>query len=112
MALSEDGAVLASMTLRWSHKAERGITRFVILAANEGPVKLGNPGGFTNRKLTEKVIARTGSPAKPTFHPLPLDNSMRRCSDIGLAQRKLGWELLVQLDEGLERTVDTVKGLT
>ncbi|WP_114965643.1 UDP-glucuronic acid decarboxylase family protein [Alkalilacustris brevis] len=70
-----------------------------------GPVNLGNPGEFTIRELAEKVIALTGSRSKLTFHPLPQDDPMQRCPDIGLARRELGWEPKVALEEGLGRTV-------
>lgn len=70
-----------------------------------GPVNLGNPGEFTIRELAEKVIALTGSRSTLTFHPLPQDDPMQRCPDIGLARRELGWEPVVALEEGLERTV-------
>jgi UDP-glucuronate decarboxylase len=70
-----------------------------------GPVNLGNPGEFTIRELAEQVIAMTGSRSKLTFHPLPQDDPLQRCPDIGLADRELGWAPSVDLREGLERTV-------
>ena len=75
-----------------------------------GPVNLGNPGEFTIRELAEAVIALTGSRSTLSFHPLPQDDPMQRCPDIGLARDKLGWEPKVALQEGLERTVAYFSG--
>lgn len=75
-----------------------------------GPVNLGNPGEFTIRELAEAVISLTGSSSTLTFHPLPQDDPMQRCPDIGLARTKLGWEPKVALYEGLKRTVAYFSG--
>jgi UDP-glucuronate decarboxylase len=70
-----------------------------------GPVNLGNPGEFTIRELAEKVIALTGSKSAIVFKPLPSDDPLQRQPDIALARERLGWEPVVQLDEGLSRTI-------
>ncbi|MBA2237740.1 MAG: SDR family oxidoreductase [Lysobacter sp.] len=70
-----------------------------------GPVNLGNPNEFTIRELAERVIELTGSRSQLVFRPLPVDDPMQRQPDIGLAREKLGWEPLVQLDEGLGKTI-------
>ena len=51
-----------------------------------GPVNLGNPAEFTIRELAEKVIALTGSRSALVFKPLPSDDPVQRCPDIGLAR--------------------------
>lgn len=71
-----------------------------------GPVNLGNPGEFTILELAEKVISLTGSRSKICYRPLPSDDPMQRCPDINQAQKKLGWEPRVQLEEGLRRTIE------
>ncbi|KAA0909967.1 SDR family oxidoreductase [Aquicoccus porphyridii] len=75
-----------------------------------GPVNLGNPREFTIRDLAEKVIALTGSRSTLAFKPLPQDDPMQRCPDIGLARLELGWDPTVALEEGLERTVAYFSG--
>jgi UDP-glucuronate decarboxylase len=40
------------------------------------------------------------------FEPLPTDDPTRRCPDITLARRVLGWEPEVGLEVGLRRTID------
>jgi UDP-glucuronate decarboxylase len=71
-----------------------------------GPVNLGNPTESTMLELAQKVIALTKSRSPIVFAPLPSDDPVRRCPDISLAKRMLGWEPKVSLDEGLARTVD------
>jgi UDP-glucuronate decarboxylase len=70
-----------------------------------GPVNLGNPVELPVRALAERVIALTGSASPITTLPLPEDDPMQRCPDIGLARRLLGWEPAVGLDAGLTRTI-------
>ncbi len=71
-----------------------------------GPINLGNSGEFTIRQLAEKVIALTGARSKLVFMPLPSDDPMQRQPDITLAKERLGgWTPLVQLEQGLEKTI-------
>lgn len=70
-----------------------------------GPVNLGNPHEITVRELAERVIALCGEDARIEKRPLPQDDPTRRCPDIGLAKRLLGWEPKVPLEDGLRRTV-------
>jgi UDP-glucuronate decarboxylase len=71
-----------------------------------GPVNVGNPGEFTIRELATKVIELTGSKSEIIEHPLPADDPKQRRPDISLAQKLLGWDPTVRLDEGLARTID------
>jgi UDP-glucuronate decarboxylase len=70
-----------------------------------GPVNLGNPDEFTIRELAEKVVEKTGAGSSLVFRPLPADDPQQRQPDIGLARRLLGWEPVIRLDEGLDRTI-------
>ena len=70
-----------------------------------GPMNMGNPGEFTIRELAEKVIAMTGSRSVISHEPLPGDDPRQRRPDISLAREKLGWEPVVSLDEGLQKTI-------
>lgn len=72
-----------------------------------GPVNIGNPGEFTIHQLAEKVlemIPESGS--KIVYRPLPSDDPIQRQPDISLAQEKLGWAPVVNLDEGLRKTIE------
>jgi UDP-glucuronate decarboxylase len=70
-----------------------------------GPINLGNPGEFTIRQLAELVIEMTGSKSKLVFQDLPQDDPKQRKPDIGKAQGLLGWEPVVNLREGLVKTI-------
>lgn len=70
-----------------------------------GPVNLGNPAEFSIRELAECVIDLTGSKSKLVFRPLPADDPIQRQPDISLAKEKLDWTPMIQLEEGLGRTI-------
>jgi UDP-glucuronate decarboxylase len=70
-----------------------------------GPVNLGNPAEFTILELAEILIRMTGSRSKIVFKPLPQDDPTQRKPDITLAQKKLGWQPRVPLEEGLAKTI-------
>ncbi|HYZ33787.1 MAG TPA: UDP-glucuronic acid decarboxylase family protein [Crenalkalicoccus sp.] len=70
-----------------------------------GPVNLGNPHEITVRELAEQVMALCGEGARIERRPLPQDDPLRRCPDISLARRLLGWEPRVPLKDGLARTI-------
>ena len=71
-----------------------------------GPVNIGNPGEFTIKELAEKVISMTGSKSKLKFYPLPSDDPLQRKPDISLAKEKLNWEPSINLETGLEKTIN------
>jgi UDP-glucuronate decarboxylase len=70
-----------------------------------GPVNLGNPGEFTILELAELIIKMTESKSRLDFQPLPADDPTQRKPDITLAQKYLGWQPKIALEQGL---VDTV----
>ncbi|MGC6423398.1 MAG: UDP-glucuronic acid decarboxylase family protein [Lentimonas sp.] len=71
-----------------------------------GPMNIGNPDEFTILELAEKVIQLTGSSSKIIHKPMPLDDPKQRQPDIRQAREILDWEPLVELEEGLGRTID------
>lgn len=75
----------------------------------EGPVNLGNPGEFSIIELAERILKLTKSRSKIVHKPLPSDDPVRRCPDISLAQKKLGWQPTVSLEEGLAKTIEYFK---
>ncbi len=76
-----------------------------------GPVNIGNPHEFSILSLAEKVLRLTGSKSKLVFKPLPHDDPKQRQPDITLAKSKLDWRPVIELDEGLERTIEYFKRL-
>jgi UDP-glucuronate decarboxylase len=71
-----------------------------------GPVNIGNPDEFTMLELAKKVLAMTDSASPVEYHPLPVDDPVRRRPDITLARQLLGWEPLVPFDVGVTLTVN------
>ena len=77
-----------------------------------GPVNLGNPGEFTMFELAEKVLKKTGSKSKVVYKELPRDDPTRRKADITVAEKELnGWKPVIQLDDGLDKTIEYFKGI-
>jgi len=70
-----------------------------------GPVNLGNPNEFTMIQLAEKVIELTNSNSNLVFESLPGDDPKLRQPDISIARSELGWEPMIQLNEGLKKTI-------
>ncbi|KAJ5317147.1 hypothetical protein N7508_001655 [Penicillium antarcticum] len=77
---------------------------------SQGPVNIGNDGEFTIECLAEIVIDlvshMTCKPRVSISHlPSPLDDPTVRRPDITLAGEILHWKPVVQLEEGLRRTI-------
>jgi dTDP-glucose 4,6-dehydratase len=70
-----------------------------------GPVNIGNPHEVTILELADRILTLTGSTSTTEHRPLPADDPVRRCPDISVARRDLGWEPSVHLDDGLARTI-------
>ena len=71
-----------------------------------GPINIGNPIEFTIKELAEKVIDMTNSSSKIIYAPARSDDPFRRKPDITLAKEKLGWEPIIMLEEGLQKTIN------
>ncbi|WP_210527180.1 UDP-glucuronic acid decarboxylase family protein [Rubellimicrobium arenae] len=74
-----------------------------------GPINIGNPREFTILELAEKVIELTGSRSKLDWRPLPADDPKQRRPDISRARELLNWSPTVQIEEGLARTVPSLR---
>lgn len=77
-----------------------------------GPVNAGNPEEVTILGLAEKIIEIAGSPSKVVFCQLPEDDPRRRKPDISLARKALGWKPAINIDSGLEKTIDYFRSYT
>ena len=82
-------------------------------SANEvtGPINVGNPYEFTIKELAEKIVELTDSNSELIYKPLPGDDPVRRNPDISKAKDKIGWEPVIQLDEGLKKTIPYFENL-
>jgi len=70
------------------------------------PVNLGNPHEITVTELAARVIELTASASGVVRKPLPSDDPARRRPDIGRATELLGWGPFVDLETGLESTIE------
>ncbi|HEC1751936.1 TPA: SDR family oxidoreductase [Campylobacter lari] len=75
----------------------------------QGPINTGNPGEFTIKELAQKVIEKTNSKSQIIYKDLPLDDPTQRRPDITLAKSKFDWEPKINLDEGLDKTIEYFK---
>ncbi|MEM6280847.1 MAG: UDP-glucuronic acid decarboxylase family protein [Chloroflexota bacterium] len=90
----------------------RGVRR--LLECNyAGPVNIGNPVEITIKQFAEIVNEVTGNEAGIIMKPTDRieDDPQRRQPDISLAKRELDWEPIVDLREGLAKTMIYFKEL-
>ena len=76
-----------------------------------GPVNFGNPDEFSILELAEITIKLTNSRSKIIFKPLPQDDPLQRQPDISLAKKRLDWEPVVKLEDGLKQTIAYFKSV-
>jgi UDP-glucuronate decarboxylase len=67
-------------------------------------INLGNPREMTMSELAQAVMNVCGRQVEIVKKPLPPDDPQRRCPDITLAKRLLGFEAKVSLEEGVAKT--------
>jgi dTDP-glucose 4,6-dehydratase len=71
-----------------------------------GPVNIGNPHELSMLELADRIKELAKSDSEIVFVPRPEDDPSVRQPDITLARRELAWEPVVQLAEGLGRTIE------
>jgi len=81
------------------------IHKLMLSDINE-PVNLGNPHEMTLKELAEMVIELAGNKSQIVYKPLPQDDPKTRRPDIAKAQRLLGWQPQISLEEGLLKTIE------
>ena len=72
----------------------------------DAPINLGNPREFTMLELAETVIKLTGSRSIIVHKELPQDDPQQRKPDISRAKDVLGWEPTIELEEGVQLTIE------
>jgi UDP-glucuronate decarboxylase len=82
-----------------------GLIRMMEIDGFIGPVNLGNPNEFTILELANEIIKITSSKSKIVFKKLPSDDPTQRQPDISLAGEKLAWEPNIDLNRGLNKTI-------
>jgi dTDP-glucose 4,6-dehydratase len=85
-----------------------GIFRLMNSGLNE-PVNIGNPRELSVLEFAEKIKEISGANCEIIFKPLPVNDPKVRRPDITKAKKELGWEPQVSLEEGLKRTIASIK---
>jgi len=76
---------------------------------NFGPFNIGNPNETNIIDLAKVIIKLTDSKSKISFSLLPQDDPLRRKPDISKAKSLLNWEPFIDLEDGLNRTINYFK---
>ena len=70
---------------------------------------IGNPYEMTVKELAETILKLTNSKSEIIYKPLPNDDPKQRRPDISKAKEKLNWEPKVDLETGLNTTIEWIK---
>ncbi len=74
-----------------------------------GPINIGNPNEFSIKELAELVIKKIDPRLKILYKSLPEDDPLQRKPLIELAKNKLNWEPNIEINEGLDKTINYFK---
>lgn len=90
-----------------------GLTKAMFEEGTSGEIfNLGNPDEYKIKELAEKIVKMTNSNSKIIFsEKFRVDDPMQRCPDITKAKEVLNWQPKVDLDEGLQKTVEYYSNL-
>jgi len=84
-----------------------GFVKAMFLEGTKGEVlNLGNPNEKTIFEIAEIIKKMTGSNSGMVFESLPEDDPKKRKPDIEKAKNLLSWEPVVNLEEGLKKTIE------
>ena len=75
------------------------------------PVNLGNPRELTVLDIARLTLKLTGSDSSIEHRPLPIDDPKVRRPNILRAQKLLGWQPEVELEDGLRKTIEYFRQL-
>ncbi len=78
-------------------------------SSEPGPINLGNPREVPLTELTKIIDQIVGRRSEILFKDLPVDDPKQRKPDISLAKQRLGWEPIVALEDGINRTVEWMR---
>lgn len=86
----------------------RGLHK-LMLSEEHLPVNLGNPLERTVLDMARAINKLAGNPVPVRFLPLPENDPKQRRPDIGRAQRMLGWKPEIDLETGLQASLQYFK---
>jgi dTDP-glucose 4,6-dehydratase len=78
----------------------------LLLSTETDPVNVGNPTELTILAFAQIINRLTANAAGIVFNPLPVDDPRVRKPDITRARTILGWEPQVEVEDGLEQTIE------
>ena len=78
-------------------------------SSESGPINIGNPIEFSIKQLADLVIDKTNSKSKIIYLPLPQDDPLQRKPVIKKALDQLNWYPQIDLNEGLNKTINYFK---
>lgn len=73
------------------------------------PINIGNPEEYTMIELALMIKDITHSNSKLVYMPLPQDDPIQRKPNIEKADKLLGWQPLINVNKGLEQTINYFK---
>lgn len=71
-----------------------------------GPANIGNPKEFSIREIAECILKKIDSKSEIIFEPLPQDDPHKRKPCIDYIKSIIDWEPEIDLDNGLNKTID------
>ena len=78
----------------------------LLMSDHVGPINIGNPDEVSVLEIAERIRMAADGSSRIVFVERPVDDPERRCPEIALARRALGWEPTIELGDGLARTVE------
>jgi len=76
-----------------------------------GPINIGNDKEFTIIELAKKIRDKINPSLEIIFKPLPQDDPLQRKPVLDRALKELNWHPKIELDEGLNKTINYFKSL-
>jgi UDP-glucuronate decarboxylase len=92
-----------------SHLCDRLVQEGNNVISLDNYFTFGNPKENTILELVEQIIRLTHSKSRIAFRPAPMDDPKRRQPDITFARKQFNWRPKVDLEEGLEKTIQYFK---
>jgi len=99
-----------SQTRSFSYVSDTVAGIIAMMESNHYEVfNIGNPYEMTVKELAETILKLTNSKSEIIYKPLPNDDPQQRRPDISKAKGKLNWEPKVDLETGLNTTIEWIK---
>ena len=99
-----------SQTRSFSYVSDTVAGIIAMMESNHYEVfNIGNPYEMTVKELAETILKLTNSKSEIIYKPLPNDDPQQRRPDISKAKEKLNWEPKVDLETGLNTTIEWIE---